>query len=76
MSTSGCGERFGESSLPFEMFTSRLYIFHYDPLERGEPAGVSDDELRRVIEGVYRSWGADRVPADAHALQAEPPRTE
>lgn len=76
VSTSGCGERFGESSLPFEMFTSRLYIFHYDPLERGEPAGVSDDELRRVIEGVYRSWGADRVPADAHALQAEPPRTE
>lgn len=71
VSTSGSGERFGESSLPFEMFTSRLYIFHYDPLERGEPAGVSDDELRRVTEGVYRSWGEDRLPADA--LQAEPP---
>lgn len=71
VSTSGYGERFGESSLPFEQFTSRLYIFHYDPLERGELAEVNDDELRRVMEGVYRSWGRDRLPADA--LQAEPP---
>ena len=74
VSTSGFGERFGESSLPFEQFTSRLYIYHYDPLERGEPAEVNDDELGRVIDGVYRSWGIDRVPADT--LQAEPPRTD
>ncbi|HBF94156.1 MAG TPA: hypothetical protein DDX13_10895, partial [Marinobacter adhaerens] len=74
VSTSGNGERFGESSLPFEQFTSRLYIFHYDPLERGEPAEVNEDALRRVTEGVYRSWGLDRVPADA--LQAEPPITD
>jgi hypothetical protein len=74
VSTSGFGERFGESSLPFEQFTSRLYIYHYDPLERGEPAEVNDDELGRVMEGVYRSWGADRVPADT--LQAVPPRTD
>lgn len=74
VSTSGFGERFGESSLPFEQFTSRLYIYHYDPLERGEPAEVNDDELGRVIDGVYRSWGVDRVPADT--LQAEPPRTD
>ncbi|GGC62167.1 hypothetical protein [Marinobacter halophilus] len=74
VSTSGCGERFGESSLPFEQFTSRLYIYHYDPLERGEPAEVNDDELRRVTEGVYRTWGEDRVPADL--LQAQPPRTD
>jgi hypothetical protein len=74
VSTSGYGERFGESSLPFEQFTSRLYIFHYDPLERGELAEVNDDELQRVTEGVYRSWGKGRVPADA--LQAEPPRTD
>jgi len=74
VSTSGFGERFGESSLPFEQFTSRLYIYHYDPLERGEPAQVNDDELGRVIGGVYRSWGVDRVPADT--LQAEPPRTD
>ncbi|MEX0604788.1 MAG: hypothetical protein WD623_05775 [Marinobacter sp.] len=62
VSTSGYGERFGEASLPFEQFASRLYIFHFDPLERGELAIVTEDELQRVIGHVYRSWGADRVP--------------
>jgi len=74
VSTAGHGERFGESSLPFEQFSSRLYIFHFDPLERGEPADVSQDELNRVLEGIYRSWGVDRVPADS--LRAEPPGTD
>ncbi|KEF30634.1 MAG: hypothetical protein EP339_08140 [Gammaproteobacteria bacterium] len=70
VSTAGHGERFGESSLPFEQFTSRLYIFHFDPLERGEPADVSEEELARVLDGVHRTWGADRLPSDG--LQAEP----
>jgi len=74
VSTAGHGERFGESSLPFEQFTSRLYIFHFDPLERGEPADVSQEELSRVLDAIYRSWGVDRVPADS--LQAEPPRSD
>ncbi|MFO7993721.1 MAG: hypothetical protein R6U69_06130 [Marinobacter sp.] len=72
VSTAGKGERFGEASLPFEQFASRLYIFHYDPLERGEPAEVGEEELERVIGRVHRSWGRDRLPAEA--LQAEPPR--
>ncbi|MDW5376695.1 hypothetical protein R6258_07155 [Halomonas sp. HP20-15] len=63
VSTSGCGERFGEASLPFEQFASRLYIFHYDPLEHGELANIPQEQLDRVIGHVYRSWGADRVPA-------------
>jgi hypothetical protein len=71
VSTEGYGERFGESSLPFEQFTSRLYIFHYDPLERGEPADVGEDELNRVLDGIWRSWGEGRIPSDI--LQAEPP---
>ncbi|WP_166263276.1 hypothetical protein [Marinobacter caseinilyticus] len=70
VSTAGHGERFGESSLPFEQFASRLYIFHFDPLERGELANVSNEELQRVIDRVHRSWGADRVPAKE--LQADP----
>ena len=70
VSTSGYGERFGESSLPFEQFTSRLYIYHFDPLERGEPADVSGQELQQVIAHVHQSWGKNRVPADA--LQAQP----
>ncbi|MFG6668018.1 hypothetical protein ACGK9R_13055 [Halomonas sp. HNIBRBA4712] len=63
VSTAGCGERFGESSLPFDQFVSRLYIYHYDPLERGEPANVSLEELERVQEYLYQSWGAARLPA-------------
>ncbi|OZB12481.1 MAG: hypothetical protein B7X58_11435, partial [Marinobacter sp. 34-60-7] len=74
VSTAGNGERFGESSLPFEQFVSRLYIFHYDPLERGEPAAVDAEELQRVIQGVYQSWGCDRLPAEA--LQANAPTTD
>ncbi|OUE46228.1 hypothetical protein BZY95_02600 [Billgrantia desiderata SP1] len=63
VSTAGNGERFGEASLPFEQFASRLYIFHYDPLERGELANVTQEELNRVTGYVHRSWGANRAPA-------------
>ncbi|WP_447528258.1 hypothetical protein [Vreelandella sp. TE19] len=63
VSTAGFGERFGEASLPFDQFTSRLYIYHHDPLERGEPATVPSDELERVEGYLHRSWGAARLPA-------------
>lgn len=63
VSTAGCGERFGEASLPFEQFLSRLYIYHYDPLERGELANVSRADLDQVIGYIQRSWGADRLAA-------------
>jgi hypothetical protein len=59
--TAGNGERSGEASLSFEQFASRLYIFHYDPLEHGELALIDPDELDRVIGYVHRSWGADRL---------------
>ncbi|MGM0783213.1 MAG: hypothetical protein ACQEUM_03755 [Pseudomonadota bacterium] len=72
VSTADHGERFGESSLPFEQFASRLYIFHYDPLERGELAQVTQEELDRVTGHLHRSWGADRVPSAE--LQANPGR--
>jgi hypothetical protein len=71
VSTASKGERFGEASVPFEQFASRVYIFHFDPLERGEPAGVDEDELVRVVERVHQSWGRDRLPANS--LQAESP---
>ncbi|MDI9978103.1 hypothetical protein [Rhodococcus sp. IEGM 1307] len=68
VSTAGQGERFGESSLPFEQFASRLYIFHFDPLEPGEVAGVTRGELDRVVGHIHRSWGADRLPElETHA---------
>lgn len=62
VSTAGNGERFGEASLPFDQFTSRLYIYHYDPLEHGELATVTQHELDSVRRYLYRSWGASRIP--------------
>jgi uncharacterized protein YjeT (DUF2065 family) len=66
VSTAGNGERFGEASLPFEQFASRLYIFHFDPLEPGELAAVTQAELDRVVGYIQRSWGVGRMAtADA-----------
>lgn len=62
VSTAGSSERFGEASLPFEEFASRLYIFHFDPLEPGDLTSVTMEELQRVIDRVHQSWGADRLP--------------
>ncbi|SFC27666.1 hypothetical protein SAMN05660443_2034 [Marinospirillum celere] len=69
VSTSDKGERFGESSLPFAQFASRLYIFHHDPLEGGQTQAVSGEELDEVKGFIERSWGADRHPVDS-PLQA------
>ena len=69
VSTSGKGERFGEASLTFEEFASRLYIFHYDPLERGVLANVPAEQLQAVIDRIHRSWGDNRLPASG--LQAQ-----
>lgn len=74
VSTAGSGERFGEGSLPFEQFASRLYIYHVDPFERGNPEQVPAEELERVVGYIHRSWGADRVPVGE--LQAAPEPVE
>jgi len=62
VSTSGNGERFGEASLPFDRFASRLYIYHYDPLERVDTADVTSEEVENVKHYLHRSWGATRIP--------------
>ncbi len=60
VSTEGRGERFGESSLPIDQFASRLYLYHFDPLERGNPEAVPADEVAHVGELARNSWAADR----------------
>ncbi|MET0197423.1 MULTISPECIES: hypothetical protein [Nocardiaceae] len=60
--TAGNGEKAGEGSLPFEQFASRLYIFHTDPLENGEPDKVPASAVQDTIGYIERSWGADRMP--------------
>lgn len=57
-STAGQGELAGESSLPFHQFASRVYLFHYNLREHGDPAVVPHQEVARVTELACASWGA------------------
>lgn len=59
-STQGHGERFGEASLPVAEFASRLYLFHYDPLEKDEPSDVPADEVDRAMQLAKGSWASKR----------------
>ncbi|EPX85982.1 hypothetical protein [Salipiger mucosus] len=63
VSTGGHGERYGEGSLPFEQFLSRLYLFHDQPLREGTGAEVPAGLLTRVLDMARESWATDRVPA-------------
>ena len=68
VSTADHGERFGEASLPFEQFLSRLYIFHFETLEYGEPDQVPSATIITVTSLIESSWGQDKIPSEA--LQA------
>jgi hypothetical protein len=59
-STQGHGELYGEASLPVAEFASRLYVFHYDPLEKGEPAGIPAEEVHRAMRLAQDSWASGR----------------
>jgi hypothetical protein len=57
VSTHGHGERPGESSLPFDQFASRLYIFHYDASDYYGPAQTLDpEEVNAVVNMARGSW--------------------
>lgn len=60
VSTEGAGERHGESSLPFEQFLSRLYLYHDDPRDAWEPVAPAD-ALDRVRALALQSWARDRT---------------
>lgn len=68
--TADNGELFGESSLEFERFASRVYIFHYDIREPGEPDKVPLENLETIKGYIQRSWGKKR--SAGLALQASP----
>jgi hypothetical protein len=59
-STHGNGELYGEASLPVAQFASRLYVFHYDPLEKGEPSTIPTDEVDRAMSLARDSWASGR----------------
>jgi len=57
-STHSHGELEGESSLPFEQFLARVYVFHYKAREIGDAARVPEDAIARVRALIAESWGA------------------
>ncbi|MHA7874230.1 MAG: hypothetical protein ACX938_02380 [Roseivivax sp.] len=63
VSTSGHGERYGEGSLEFEAFLSRVYLFHDEPLRREEGREIAPELIATVREQAIASWAADRQGA-------------
>ncbi len=59
-SSQGNGELYGEASLPVAQFASRLYVFHYDPLEKGEPTDVPASEVELAMGLARDSWALGR----------------
>jgi len=59
-STHGNGELYGEASLPVAEFVSRLYVFHYDPLEKGAAENVPDADVSAAVKFARGSWAAKR----------------
>ncbi|MAA58879.1 MAG: hypothetical protein CSH49_12885 [Alcanivorax sp.] len=68
--TADNGELYGESSLEFERFASRVYIFHYDTQEPGEPDKVPMENIATIQGYIQRSWGKERCAE--LTLQASP----
>ncbi|NBB93552.1 MAG: hypothetical protein GVY32_10340 [Gammaproteobacteria bacterium] len=60
-STRGHGEYAGESSLPFDQFCARLYVFHYNERELGDPEAVPDEAIEAIAGMVRESWACDRA---------------
>ncbi|MBA2174909.1 hypothetical protein H0266_08390 [Halobacillus locisalis] len=58
-SVQGNGEEEGESSLPFDEFTSRLYAFHYNPYEQGDAYAVDTAIVNKILTLAKESWGKD-----------------
>ncbi|SOB75403.1 hypothetical protein SAMN04488490_0988 [Marinobacter sp. LV10R510-11A] len=57
-STQSNGERYGEASLPFAEFASRLCVFHYDARELGDMSMVPEADVACATELGRDSWAA------------------
>lgn len=55
----GHGESYGEASLPFDQFASRLFVYHYDRLEQGNPAAVPAEAITGVVQISNASWATE-----------------
>lgn len=70
VSTHGRGEAYGESSLPADEFASRLYLFHYDPLEVWDESAIGEEVINRVATLGRESWAKAKIPI---VVPASPP---
>lgn len=62
VSTHGYGERFGEASLPFAELTSRLYIYHSEPLTPAQiGVKIPASEIETVTQLAHGSWAQLRI---------------
>lgn len=61
VSTEGFGERYGESSLPFQQLASRIYIFHDDPLSVPDLNAIPQTEIDAAREMAVQSWAKERI---------------
>jgi hypothetical protein len=65
----GNGEIPGESSLPFHEIVSRIYAFHYDPLDmKIHLHDVPDHEVDKVEKLARESWGKSYIWLDQAKL--------
>ena len=60
VSTHGNGEYHGEASLPVDLFASRLYLFHFDPLEPRDVDNVPAELVETITTLGRESWGQSR----------------
>lgn len=72
VSTEGHGEMYGESSLPIAQFASRLYLFHYDPLEVWDQNAVPQPQVEEVVRQGEASWVASREARSVSAGMGNP----
>lgn len=63
-STHDNGEIEGESSLPFEQFLSRLYVFHFKRREMGDLEAIPAETVTAVRATIAGSWAAKKDWAD------------
>ncbi|OOE57216.1 hypothetical protein, partial [Salinivibrio sp. IB282] len=61
VSTQGRGEQYGEASLPFEQFLSRLYLYHDDTIQVGIKRPLPSDALNEIKRMAVESWAKDRI---------------
>lgn len=71
VSTSGKGERYGEASLPFDQFASRLYIYHDDNLSIGGEFALPMAEIQSVMAMAEQSWAEKRLAPDHAPMELE-----